>query len=174
MGHRKDAKYQYTNYEIFTANLDCCVLFFPEASVRCTCSAHAHAVCYWFLCLITSNPVSFGAEDAGFRVYGTRGCSKAVIKPDAVDAPSYPNTSTPNVSSYFFMQRMFVTILIYNQISAQLFGKPTLRFPSDAGELGSNPLGGALWDVQELTVPLAEFWVILNGDLVMEFPSTCP
>ena len=62
---------QYTNDEVFTANLDCCLLFFPEASVRCTCSAHAHAVlfffgvhdthdiCYWFLCLITSNPVSF-------------------------------------------------------------------------------------------------------------------
>lgn len=67
-----------------------------------------HDICYWFLCLITSNPVSFWAEDAGFRVYGTRGCSK----PDAVDAPAYPNTSTPNVSSYFFMQRMFVTLLL--------------------------------------------------------------
>ena len=62
---------QYTSGEIFTANLDCCLSFFPEASVPCTCSAHAHAVlfflhvhdthdiCYWFLCLITSNPVSF-------------------------------------------------------------------------------------------------------------------
>ena len=44
-------KYQYKNDEIFTANLDCCVLFFSEASVRYTCFAHA-VLFFWVVSTI--------------------------------------------------------------------------------------------------------------------------